>query len=329
MSQPIAIELPVPYPVATANAYLLLGEPLTLFDAGARTPEALAALEAALSEHGLRVEDVELLVLTHHHVDHVGLAETVRVRSGCTVATHGRAAAVVRDLPAARAADDAWAAVLLDFHGAPPEAVAEVPLVSAAAAGFTESVEVARELVDGDTLLAGGRKLHVRLRPGHSFSDTIFVDRDGWAIVGDHVLGVGPAAALTDLSWSGGELHRRASALLAYRDSLAATAADGLASGFPGHGGPLDDPAATIATRLASQEKHAARLLAELEDGPRTAWELVGATRGGRSLDSGSHPISLSYVTLAGVLGYLDLLVAQGRARVLERGNEPPLYRAA
>ena len=80
--------LPTPFPVGPVNCWLLRGDPLTLVDAGPNTPEALAALEAGLAGHGLRIEDVELLILTHQHSDHVGLAATIRARSGCRVAGH-------------------------------------------------------------------------------------------------------------------------------------------------------------------------------------------------------------------------------------------------
>jgi hypothetical protein len=91
----------------------------------------------------------------------------------------------------------------------------------------------------------------------------------------------------------------------------------------------VNDPAATIASRLATQEKQALRLLGSLEDGPRTAWELVGASRGGRALDSERHPVSIPFVVLSGVLGNLDLLIAQGRVHELGRDDAAPLYRAA
>ena len=59
--------------MAGMNAYLLCGDPLTLVDPGPRSPEALSALEEGLAEQGLRVPDVELIVLTHHHIDDPGL----------------------------------------------------------------------------------------------------------------------------------------------------------------------------------------------------------------------------------------------------------------
>ena len=44
-------------------------------------------------------------------------------------------------------------------------------------------------LAEGDEIRAGGRDLRVVARPGHSTTDTLFVDdRAGLALVGDHLL---------------------------------------------------------------------------------------------------------------------------------------------
>ena len=316
----------MPFPIRTANAYLLRGQPLTLIDAGARTTESLAALERALAAERLRIEDIELLVLTHHHIDHVGLAQIVRERSGCEIAAHRRAAAVLRDLVGAWAAEDASTIELLLLHDAPEEAVDEVPSIRRMAARFCESVEVGRELEDGDILVAGGRNLDVRLRTGHSSSDTLFIDREGWAIVGDHVLAAGASIALADEAGEGADAQRRAGSLAGYRASLAATAADALTLALPGHGEPLSDPATTIAERLSAQDRLAERLLGMLADGPRTAWDLVGEIRGYRAVHSESHPISMPFVVLLNLLGHLGLLVSRGRAREVD--GRPPLFEA-
>src|SRR5262249_13288737 len=107
------IVLPTPFPVGPVNVWLLRGDPLTLVDAGPHTPEALATLERGLGELGVRLEDIEQLVLTHQHPDHVGLAATVVERSGCPVAAHELLAGYVRDTQAAMAAEEAWQDTLL------------------------------------------------------------------------------------------------------------------------------------------------------------------------------------------------------------------------
>jgi len=69
-----ALPLPTPFPVGPVNAYLAEGEPLTLIDTGPKDDATRAALAAALKVHGHRLEDIRRIILTHHHVDHVGLA---------------------------------------------------------------------------------------------------------------------------------------------------------------------------------------------------------------------------------------------------------------
>src|SRR3954462_1529014 len=87
----VDIKLPLAH-VGSVNAWLLPGEPLTLVDTGPRDDAALAALEAGLREHGLRIEDIELGLATHHPVDHIGLAATIARRSGARIAALDRLA---------------------------------------------------------------------------------------------------------------------------------------------------------------------------------------------------------------------------------------------
>src|SRR3954454_13730848 len=91
MNTVTALPLPLAY-VGTVNAWLLRGDPITLIDTGPREERALAALEAGLGPQGLRVEDVELVLATHHHLDHAGLAATIQRRAGATVAVLDRTA---------------------------------------------------------------------------------------------------------------------------------------------------------------------------------------------------------------------------------------------
>ena len=67
-----AISIPTPFPVGDVNAYVIKGDALTLIDAGLKTEEARQALIAGLKDLNLQLEDIEQIVITHHHVDHVG-----------------------------------------------------------------------------------------------------------------------------------------------------------------------------------------------------------------------------------------------------------------
>src|SRR4051812_16189435 len=92
MAPPVCIPLPLPH-IGSVNAWLLGGDPLTLIDTGACDDEALTALEAGVRRAGVRLEDIELVLVTHHHLDHSGLTATIAARSGARIAAYERAAA--------------------------------------------------------------------------------------------------------------------------------------------------------------------------------------------------------------------------------------------
>jgi glyoxylase-like metal-dependent hydrolase (beta-lactamase superfamily II) len=69
------------------NFYLLeAGDRLTLVDAG--VPTAWEPLHAALRTIGRALDDIQALVLTHAHFDHVGIAERIRSQLGIPVYVH-------------------------------------------------------------------------------------------------------------------------------------------------------------------------------------------------------------------------------------------------
>ena len=70
------LRLPLPWPgVPHVNAWAVAsGSGVVLVDTGIGGPGALPQLELALREAGLRLEHIRLLVCTHAHTDHYGLA---------------------------------------------------------------------------------------------------------------------------------------------------------------------------------------------------------------------------------------------------------------
>src|SRR5258708_14140360 len=60
----------------------------TLVDTGMQTAESIAALEEAFAEVGIKVEDLDALVATHHHIDHFGASGEIRRRSQAITHIH-------------------------------------------------------------------------------------------------------------------------------------------------------------------------------------------------------------------------------------------------
>src|SRR5690625_6240969 len=69
------LTLPTPFAVGDVHVYLIKGDMLSLVDAGVKTKEAWESLTHQLKQLGYRPEDIEQLILTHHHPDHIGLIE--------------------------------------------------------------------------------------------------------------------------------------------------------------------------------------------------------------------------------------------------------------
>ena len=319
------IPLPTPFQIGDVNAWLLRGDPLTLVDAGPLMDESEARLEAGLAEHGVRVEDLELIVLTHQHDDHVGFAGELRRRSGATVAGTAALAACLADVAASMDEDDAYSVALMRRHGVTEKTVATLAGVSRAFRRFTADVTVDRILASGEELVAGGRTWRVRERPGHSPTDTVLAERrageaagPGLLLAGDHLLekissnpiAHVPIGAADPIALASASVRPRT--LVTYLASLRATAAEDRGELIlPGHGEPFTGAAALVGKRVAMTERRAEKILAAL-DRPRTAADL------GRDL--WRHvPVTQAYLVLSEVLGHLDLLEDRDAVAAEER----------
>ena len=71
------LAIPTPFAVGRVNCYLIEDEPLTLVDTGPNSGKALDELEHQLAELGHSIEDLELVIITHQHIDHLGLIEII------------------------------------------------------------------------------------------------------------------------------------------------------------------------------------------------------------------------------------------------------------
>src|SRR3954465_7730031 len=84
------LRLPLPWPgVPHGNAFAIAaGSGVVLVDTGLGGPGAMHQLERALDQAGLRLEHGRLLVCTHAHSDHYGLAGPIVEATGCELWMH-------------------------------------------------------------------------------------------------------------------------------------------------------------------------------------------------------------------------------------------------
>lgn len=82
------IAVPNPFFEGYNSVYLLHGDPITLIDTGVATSRAFEYLEAGLGEHGLCCADIERVLLTHKHIDHIGNAWRIARAGGAELMIH-------------------------------------------------------------------------------------------------------------------------------------------------------------------------------------------------------------------------------------------------
>ena len=315
-----SLTLRTPYPIGTVNVCLIEGDPLTLVDCGARAPIGRASLGEAVAALGYRLKDIGRLLLTHQHVDHVGLASDLVGELDLEVACLSALADYLENWPEACAADETFRAERMARHGAPASVVEGVRARGETRVGEAGSVRVTRRLEDGDVVEAGASRFRVLHRPGHSPSDTVFWDEAGSvAIVGDHLLAGISSNALMSRPLPGAGRFRP---LLEYRRSLLATRelrADLL---LTGHGKPIDSHSTLVDERLARHDERAQLLAESLERKPRqTAWELAVGLFGDDVV------AAQSMLCFSETIGHLEYLEEQGR--VLREDGPPVRFAAA
>src|SRR5918912_4197175 len=103
------LSIPTPFAVGRVNLYLIDDDPLTLVDSGPNSGSSLDELERQLGALGRRIEDLRLILITHQHIDHIGLVEILRSRSGAEVAAIDRLVPLVEGYRDAANADDEFA----------------------------------------------------------------------------------------------------------------------------------------------------------------------------------------------------------------------------
>jgi glyoxylase-like metal-dependent hydrolase (beta-lactamase superfamily II) len=323
------LAIPTPFQVGRVNAYLIEDSPLTLVDSGPNSAKALDELEQALATRGHAVEDIELLIVTHQHIDHFGLASILARRSGAEVAALDRLAPFLARFGEEAELDDLFAQQLMLRHGIPEEVVAALRAVSASFRAWGSPVEISRPLADGEELRLRDRTLRVLHRPGHSPSDTVFLDESrSILLAADHLIKhissnpllarpLGAEEGTSDRS----STDQRPRALMTYLSSLEKTRAMSLSLVLPGHGDAIDDHVALIDERFRLHRRRAEKIHRLIVSEPRTAHEIAHELWG-------NVAVTQAFLTLSEVLGHVDLLLEEGRV-VEQESHGVVRFRAA
>jgi len=307
------LAIPTPFAVGRVNVYLIEDDPLTLVDAGPNSGTSFDELSRGIAGLGHSLEDIELVILTHQHIDHLGLVGLVASHSGAEVAAIDVAVPFVEQFAEQAQADDDFARDVMLRNGIADDVVSALQSVSRAFRAWGAAAKVTRVLADGDTIELADRTLQAFHRPGHSPTDTVFLDADRrMLIAADHLLAHISSNPLITRPRDGSS--GRPKALVTYLESLSRTREMDLDLVLPGHGDPITDHRSLIDERFAMHRRRADKLHRLITERPRTAYELAQALWG-------NIAVTQAFLTLSEVLGHTDLLLDAGSVHEVDDGT--------
>jgi glyoxylase-like metal-dependent hydrolase (beta-lactamase superfamily II) len=301
------LRLPLPWPgVPHVNAFAIAAvDGVVLVDTGLHEPGAMLQLERALHQAGLRVEHVRLLVCTHAHSDHYGLAAPIMERSGCELWMHPNHAHMTK---AARDPDRSFErrVEVARQSGVPAALLAEYESARRGQGfGIAEIVMPDRELVRGVEVETDLGTWQVHETPGHAPSHVVLHQPErGLLLSGDHLLG------RVSLYYDYGYTPDPAGEFLHSLDVV-----DGLDVQLvlAGHGRPVRDARALAEANRRAVSERLDRVRRALADGPRTAFDVVPQV-----LDVELPPAMMVGWGLSETLCYLTHLERRGEAVKLD-----------
>lgn len=292
------IIIPTPYPIGDVNAFLVKGDKLSLFDVGPKTQDALNALNRGINETGYKLEDIEQIVLTHHHPDHAGWVDAF---TNAEIIGHEYNDHFLRRTPEFMEYRTEFYRVQLQLQ-AVPEKYLEKIVESKEALKLYGSTPLTQYMQDGDEV-PGHPDLKAIYTPGHAQSHLIFLDEfTGEVIGGDLLLDKVAANPLveppTDLSTT------RPKALIQQQESLKLLRELNVAKVYAGHGEEIVEVNNLIDKRLQKDQMRLDQLIKHMNS-PKTIIELT------MDLYPAHYKTELG-LTLSKTLGYLDCLVRDG-----------------
>lgn len=255
------------YAVETSQGWVVI-------DAGMNTDEGFRAFQEGLSEAGIAPQDVTVIVITHGHPDHAGLANRLKELTGARLAMHRLDAGgpqqwqtIARDPEGFRQ----W----MQRYGVPVQELTEGFFFRPATDSQGQASPWRFPTPAVDLLLEGGEEvvpgcgLWTIWTPGHSPGHLCVHDRNRRLLFsGDHVLPViTPHVSL----FPGDEGNPLGRFLQVHRDLKELD----VEMVHPAHEHSFPNLRHRVDEILDHHRNRMAEILAQVQDGPKTSWQIT------------------------------------------------------
>lgn len=296
--------------VPPVNVYALLGGRPALIDCGPADDVTYRRLRSDLESLGTKPADLDVILITHNHVDHAGLASRLAAESGARLYLHPDDWEIVTGTPQDRAEYARELKSVVGFWGVPREALDAVGEV------LGQVLRLGGDRLDPRKLTpypegpftAGGLELEAIHCPGHTKGQVCLWSLElGILFSSDHVL----EEITSNPSLYVPPYRGRRCGLADYLESLDRIASLPAQWLYPGHGKPYRDVRGRVeAIRRAALERRE-RILSGLDGAPASILGLTGQVWGELT------PMN-TFLGAREVHGHLEMMMTEGAVRCVE-----------
>ncbi len=320
--QMIQIPLPGYADLATANIYLLTSSPVTLIDTGPKFPGAIEFIKGEINPFGYDFADIDRILISHSHIDHFGLVESIRKVAG-------------KPIPCFVHADDLWR-LGPDVHskeilsgevdnlaamiGLPALELKKIKEQFSLFDVLCDPVSDAIAMADNEIFKGDDYEIRVIHTPGHSPGSCCFYETQRKILFsGDHIIKHITPNPLYPLRKEFLR-DRDYKSLKEYIQSLDKVAALDVKQVLTGHKDPVDDLQALIRSYREHHREREELIWQALQKESRPLYNIFSEV-------FAFIPENDVLLAASEILVHLEMLVEAGRV-VLSDPGPPALYRA-
>lgn len=308
------IKLPTNWPVGPVNVYLVYGEKLTLIDTGLNYNESWSELNASLHKLGLKLNDIEQIVLTHHHNDHVGLLEKILEVHPVPVYAHKLTKIFLEDEEYLKWSGEFFVKLFYEF-GLPME-MSKKWAFRKRDRRIMHELKIEKTLEDGD-LIPGLNKWKAIETLGHSQDHiSLYCEGDKSFICGDNIIKGLHVGIFLDAPLVGQE---RAKPLIQFLDNLEKCGKLNVKKTYSGHGPDIDNLTEAIDWQIDNIENRVQRAINTLKKAnrPCTGFEIIQNMYKGR-YENAAIPFLFEIQSVLDLLQERKVIIAEKKNGVYQ-----------
>ncbi len=315
------IKVQLPYsPLGHLNSYLIKskGENL-LVDTGLNFPQAFQSLCEGISKAGVKPEELTELLLTHFHVDHVGLIPRFKeVSKDIKLLIHREEAELSKLMLTEFESYKTSMEAFLKAHGAPSSIAMNLQRFHPAfftPQAYQELSETALPLEDGQKIMIGDYDFEVLWTPGHSPGHVCLYEPSSKILIsGDHLL--------PTITPHVSQFMENMDPLTDYLNSLEKIEKLDVEVVLPAHEETFTNHRERIRQLKEHHEQRLVEIMAELKNGSLTAYMLASKVHWNVNYKSWDEfPSFQRYLALGETVAHLNLLEQKG----LVKRNKAPI----